>query len=289
MNSNPDPSPIAPVPEITYTSFINDLMNKSWAWGHSGRMERALATMMGGFLGWLREKMDVWMAQMEAGQPMSRPRAKRVVESEDTTETEEQEPKPKPARKPKVDPWLLPSEADVRAAAELASKLAHEGDEIWRRKPQWSLYFTWPFLRPAGTPVSRRKFNWMYGYVQHEAGYFHGQLTLLVQTAPMMRLFGCCPAAVRVWSPICWMFGVNSNLIRFPGQIPPKRPRKPRQKLTRDEKWWRARARDHSPEFRDKYKPDPDHPGHMMTVMEIRPKGSYWRETSPRPPYPKKA
>jgi hypothetical protein len=96
----------------------------------------------------------------------------------------------------------------------------------------------------------------------------------------MVRLFTHSQAAAREWTPLLRMLGVDSALIRYPGQTPPtRRTPAPRRRMSQREKWWRALARDPHPQMRfvnlwqDRVR------FNWPSRMQLRPKGSIFMET----------
>jgi hypothetical protein len=283
MTPSPDPeaAPAAVPVAMTYRRFINEFMQAVSTWGIGGFIEIVLSSMLGLWLGWLSERTEGWMAQAEAAEAAARKAAEAAEAAEAAGAEPEPAPKvsPKPAPEPKAERKARPSAAEAAPAeAQPASAEAEASTlEAWQVPPQWSLPLTWPKPRPEG-PVTRRPFGWL-AAIMNERGRPHRQnLQDLLETPAMATLFTHCPQAQTAWIPVCWMLGVSSDKVRYPGQpAPPRRLPPPRRKLSKLERWLRALARDPDPQPRYIQR-EKSGGGGWRGICQLRPKGSVFMD-----------
>jgi hypothetical protein len=259
MTSSPDANPDT----TSYTYVLTETQKAVGDWWVSNLLERLVGTMIGHWIGRLRLRTDRWMAQVEAAE-----------KAQDIPATEpKQEARPRPAASP---------EAVAKAAAARAARRAKlEELEPWKLPPQWTMPCTWPAQRAARGKC--REFGWLNTHMKFRAGPYSGLLQALVKTEPMVRLFQNSPVAVRGWLPLCWMFGVDGNLVRHAGAAVPKRRSRPRVKLTPREKWQRAMWRDPKPKVRMVERTTPCPRNGMRSIVEIKPKGNVFMDINDPP------
>jgi hypothetical protein len=277
--ATPQPTPKAAPAAVTYRSFISEFIMAVSAWGFANFIEHALGRMIGFWVDLLREKTDGWMAEAEAAEAAAKKAAEaRAAAEPEAVPAPEPESKPKAERKPrKPASEPQPAEAQPASAAAPARKL-----EDWDVPAQWSLPMTWPKPRPEG-PVTRRAFGWLLTIMDERARPYRQGLKDLLTTPAMVTLFTYCPRARPAWIPLCWMLGVSSDPVRYPGRTPPpRRLPPPRVKLSKRERWWRALARDPDPQPRYIQREKSEHGG-WRGIYQLRPKGNVFMDYEPFP------
>ena len=255
-------------PPLTHKSVFNELIAAIGNWGNWNLVTIVFSSMACGWLCRLRPKTERWMAKAEAKAALE---VKAPLEQTPVVSTEA-----KPERQ-----RTSPSSPEAIAARLARHKLIQE-TRPWEIQPQWTMPFTWPEFRAE--PGKRRKFGWLRAHIGLRAVPAHHQLTALVQTPDMIRMFQHCPAARLEWIALCRMFGVDTKLVRYAGREPPKRrPRPPRVKLTKTEKWWRALWRDPNPQSRLVCNPFPKNHRDTASIYQLRPRGNIYMEPKDGP------
>jgi hypothetical protein len=252
MTSRPDP--------LTYTYVLDETRKAVGDWWLSQFLDRLVGTMIGFWLIRLTVRTDRWMAQAEAAEKL------RNIPQAEPNSKPEQEVAPRPVRSAEAAATIAATRARRRAKLE---ELAP-----WKLPPQWTMPCAWP-AKPAKA-CKLREFGWLNRHMKWRAGVYTGMLQALVVTAPMVRLFQNCPAAVQGWIPLCRMFGVDTNLVRHAGRPVPKPRSRPRTRLTPREKWLRALARDPKPKVRMVERKSHDGPHGSRGIMQLKPRGNVY-------------
>ena len=270
---SPFPSPprfvtFSPQP-LTHKTVFNELIATIGNWGSWNLVTIVFSSMVSLWLCRLRAKTERWMVKAEAKTALE---AKMPPQEAPATPEE-----PKPARKQRTSP-----SSPEAIAARLARHKRIQETKPWDIPAQWTLPFTWPNFRAE--PGKPRKFGWLRDHAGPRAVPAYQKLTALVQTPDMIRMFQHCPAARREWLPLCRMFGVDTKLVRYAGrEPPPRRPRPPRPKLTKTEKWWRALWRDPNPQSRLVRNPFPKNHRDTASIYQLRPRGNIYMEPKDGP------